>query len=168
MIGGIIGQSIAKAISASKFDMSSLIAPRSIALLWAGALCALYLIEFPARFGSAEASYTAALDIGRLVFERLSVVELGLWLVMAGAAVLASVPRWLWLVIFLIAVLIGIERWYLLPELAQRSADIVAAESPGDSAAHRIYSSLELVKGIALLVVAVFGVSAQTPAAGRA
>ncbi len=141
--------------------MPNILAPRTFALLWIGILVGLYGIEFPARFGSDEATYTAALDIGRRVFERLSVVELGLWVVMAAAVVISRVRRQLWIAIAALGMILLIERLLLLPELVQRSADIVAGMTLPDSDAHSWYSRLEALKAIALASLVIWGGAAK-------
>ncbi len=147
--------------------MRDLLKPRSIAILWLGILCGLYVIEFPARFGSTEASYTAALDIGRRVFERLIVAEHLLWAALAATVFFSRASRWSFIAVAVVAAVISIDRWVLLPELIQRNADILAGATLEASSAHTLYSRLEIVKGLALVFLAVFGAQRQSAAAGR-
>ncbi|MEL7538897.1 MAG: hypothetical protein AAFZ58_10115 [Pseudomonadota bacterium] len=133
----------------------TLLSPRGIAWFWAGALVGLYVIEFPVRFTAPEIDYANAIGVGARVFARLNVAE---WALLGTMVVFALIARstWrFWIAGVVIAALLGFETFVLLPELTTRAAEIVAAGSPEPSSAHRIYSSLELVKAAALAFVAI-------------
>ncbi|MEM1262819.1 MAG: hypothetical protein AAGH76_10515 [Pseudomonadota bacterium] len=138
-------------------------APRQIAWFWAGTLVGLYLIEFPVRFSAPEIDYAAAIGMGARLFERLSAAEWIMFAVLVVCALVARPRGWVWLAVVVVGVLLSYESFVLMPELVERGRIIVAAGTPPPSSAHRVYSSLELVKAAALIAVAVGGVRQSTP-----
>ena len=129
--------------------------PRTIALVWIGMLVGLYAVEFPARFGSTEAHYGAALDIGWRLFERLSTGELLLWGLMAMFAWASRAQTYVWVAIAVAGIVVALQSFWLLPDLTARALAIIGGGTPPASQAHSLYSALEITKGVALLAIAV-------------
>lgn len=134
----------------------------ALATAWLGMLVGLFVIEFPARFGSTVASYAATLDIGRVVFERLSIAEISCCILLAILTALARASRLQWLTVITIVVIVGLQSQWLLPELSQRSVDLVGGATVAPTAAHKYFGMLEMLKGLGLLMLAGFGGRAGT------
>lgn len=114
--------------------------------MWAGMTVGISMIATPVRFTAVSISRPVALDVGRVVFAALNKAEL-LALVLLLIIVRVSGRSgelWAWCGILILIVLA--QGAWLIPELAARTDIIMAGGELPPSAAHAIYSSLELVK----------------------
>ena len=125
---------------------SALRNPAWICFVWFGMTAGISLLATPARFAAPTVTRIVALDIGRVVFAVLNKAEL-IALIMFLIVVRASgrSHRW-WAVAAVLALIVLAQSIWLLPELAERTAQIVGGNQPPPSIAHAAYSSLELIK----------------------
>lgn len=133
-------------MSVSQRIRNALLNPAWVCFMWAGMTVGISMIATPVRFTAVSISRPVALDVGRVVFAALNKAEL-LALVLLLIIVRVSGRSgelWAWCGILILIVLA--QGAWLIPELAARTDIIMAGGELPPSAAHAIYSSLELVK----------------------
>ena len=133
-------------MSVSRRIRNALLNPAWVCFMWAGMTVGISMIATPVRFTAVSISRPVALDVGRVVFAALNKAEL-LALVLLLIIVRVSGRSgelWAWCGILILIVLA--QGAWLIPELAARTDIIMAGGELPPSAAHAIYSSLELVK----------------------
>ncbi|MGB5346025.1 MAG: hypothetical protein WBN23_07670 [Woeseia sp.] len=127
--------------------------PAWLCFAWFGKTAAISLHEAPVKFTAPTITREIALDVGRVVFSALNKVELAalvLTLVLVRASGLA---RQLWAPCAALVLILLLQSVWLLPELSQRSLDIVRGVTPGASPAHLLYGAAELAKLLLLLII---------------
>lgn len=133
-------------MSVSQRIRNAFLNPAWVCFMWAGMTVGISMIATPVRFTAVSISRPVALDVGRVVFAALNKAEL-LALVLLLIIVRVSGRSgelWAWCGILILIVLA--QGAWLIPELAARTDIIMAGGELPPSAAHAIYSSLELVK----------------------
>jgi hypothetical protein len=109
------------------------------------------LLETPVKFTAPTITRPVALDIGRVVFAALNKAELVALVLLLLVVRVSGKARQLWISCSaLILILLGQSMW-LLPQLSERSQQIVAGIEPAPSMLHGTYSILELLKLVILL-----------------
>jgi hypothetical protein len=120
-------------------------------MLWLGFVLAISFMETPLKFRAPQASYTAALSIGQVVFRALTRVELAFLAVLTIVGVFSrwqmSTQWWLW---GLVGVVL-IQRMFLLPALESRMTAVLAGHAvPPDRLFHTLYIAGECLKVVLL------------------
>lgn len=125
---------------------NALLNPAWVCFLWAGITIGISMLATPVRFTATSITRSVALDVGRVVFAALNKAELVALIVLMIVVRVGGRTRdwWGWLSV-LTLIVIAQGAW-LIPELSARTDMIMAGTTPPPSAAHAIYSSLELLK----------------------
>jgi hypothetical protein len=130
-----------------------------VSFTWLGMVLAISFLEAPLKFRAPSVTVRIGLEIGRIVFRALNVVEVVLAAVMVVAGVGGSAP-------FTVLVAVGVAVAVLLtqlvvvrPVLNKRSDRVLAGETVPRSRAHLAYVVAEVVKVAALVVVGVLALS---------
>jgi hypothetical protein len=126
----------------------------SVALLWLGFLLGVSFLATPAKFLAPSLTLPVALDVGRHTFALFNKVE---WLLSFGLlfCLLVGKQALVGVVAAVIAAVVVLaETVWLLPILDQRVGLILIGQQPPASNYHLFYIAVDLVKLIALVVVA--------------
>ncbi len=124
------------------------------ACVWLGMVLAISFLEAPLKFRAPGVTLALGLGIGRVVFAALNRAEV----VLATAVVLAAAlgPRPLGVIaagaVAIAALLVQLA--FVRPALVRRSNRVLQGERGERSRAHRVYIGLEVVKVLALAVLA--------------
>lgn len=127
--------------------------PGWVCFVWFGMTAGISLLEAPVKFTAPLLSRVAALDVGRVVFAALNKAELVALVVVLIMVRASGLARSLWPLVGGLALIILAQSIWLLPELAERSQQIVRGVEPPPSIAHAAYAVLELAKLVLLLVL---------------
>jgi hypothetical protein len=122
--------------------------------IWVGLDIGVSFIATATKFLAPSLTLPVALDVGRSTFGVFNKIELG-WGVLT-LVLLALGPRRGWNVfgVAVAFVMVLLETLWLLPALDARVDMIIAGQTPPPSSLHSLYVAVELVKLVALLVVA--------------
>ncbi len=104
------------------------------------------MLATPARFAAPTVTRVIALDIGRVVFAVLNKAELIALIIFLVVVRSSKRGRQWWAVSAVLVLIVMAQTNWLIPELAERTGQIVAGVEPAPSIAHAAYSTLELVK----------------------
>ena len=117
-------------------------------LIWAGIAIGVSLIATPAKFLAPGLSLPDALQVGRVTFRVLGIVEAGLFVIAVIMIVLVFSAAWHALKrLVVLAGLLLTQYVVLLPILSSNTNEIVAgAAQQSTSSAHWLYVLVELVK----------------------
>lgn len=122
---------------------------------WTGLLAGVSFVATPAKFLAPSLSLPQALDVGRVTFHVLALIEWGLLAVFAVllAASWASnrARRPVAILLLLIGAILAIETFALRPPLDARVGAIIAGETVAPDHLHSVYVVLEALK---LLLIA--------------
>ncbi len=133
--------------------------PGWVCLTWFGMTAGVSLLAVPAQFGAAAATRAVSLDVARTIFTTLNKAELvALVLLLIVVRVSGSARKW-WAACSMLAFIVLLQTVWLLPELADRSRQILAGTEPPASIAHAAYSTLELAKLVILLALGLAAIS---------
>ena len=139
------------ALSAKLKDLARpLSQPAWLCFLWLGLTAGISLLESPLRFTVATLPREAAFDLGQVVFNALNTVELVLLLILAVLVGISGNARQLRLGFALLALMVAVQSIWLLPELTERAAMVVAGIDPPVSIVHRAYVTTEITKLLTL------------------
>lgn len=127
--------------------------PAWICFTWFGLTAGISLLEAPVKFTAPSITREIALDVGRVVFAALNKVELVALIVTLILVRASGFLRQLWAPTAALALVVIVQSAWLLPELSNRSRQIVSGIEPGDSPAHLLYGLFELTKLALLLLV---------------
>lgn len=112
---------------------------------------AISFLEAPIKFRAPGVTVPIGLGIGRLVFRAFNVVEgvlaAALLVAIALAAPSPAFVAGLLAIAALLGQLVGVR-----PRLNQRTAAVLAGETPPRSRPHHLYIALECLKAVALLL----------------
>jgi len=125
---------------------NALMNPAWVCFIWFGMTAGISILATSARFSAPIATRPITLDIGRVVFAALNKAELVALIVLLTIVRLSKHARHWWALCSVLALIMIAQSAWLLPELAQRTAQIVAGSEPAPSIAHAAYSTLELIK----------------------
>ncbi len=133
--------------------------PGWVCLTWFGMTAGVSLLAVPAQFGAAAASRAVSLDVARSIFTALNKAELvALILLLIVVRVSGNARKW-WPASSALAFIMLLQTVWLLPELAERSQQILGGTEPPPSIAHAAYSTLELIKLGLLLILGLAAIS---------
>lgn len=125
---------------------ATILNPAWVCFLWVGLSVGITMIATPVRFTAVTITRPVALDVGRMVFAALNKAELVALVLLLVIVRLAGLTRRWWSLCAVLTLIVLAQGVWLIPELAARTALIIAGSEPPPSYAHAIYSSLELVK----------------------
>ena len=127
--------------------------PAWLCFAWFGLTAGISLLEAPVKFTAPTITREIALDVGRVVFMALNRVEMIALILLLVLIRVSGWSRKLWAAWGLLTLIMIAQTAWLLPELAERSKQIVVGLDPGPSIAHGTYAVLELLKLVLLLVI---------------
>jgi hypothetical protein len=133
-------------MSVSQRIRNALLNPAWVCFMWAGMIVGISMIATPVRFTAVSISRPVALDVGRVVFAALNKAELLALVLLLIIVRVSGRSRELWAWCGILILIVLAQGAWLIPELAARTDIIMAGGELPPSAAHAIYSSLELVK----------------------
>lgn len=133
-------------MSVSQRIRNALLNPAWVCFMWAGMTVGISMIATPVRFTAVSISRPVALDVGRVVFAALNKAELLAFVLLLIIVRVSGRSRELWAWCGILILIVLAQGAWLIPELAARTDIIMAGGELPPSAAHAIYSSLELVK----------------------
>ena len=133
-------------MSVSQRIRNALLNPAWVCFIWAGMTVGISMIATPVRFTAVSISRPVALDVGRVVFAALNKAELLALVLLLIIVRVSGRSRELWAWCGILILIVLAQGAWLIPELAARTDIIMAGGELPPSAAHAIYSSLELVK----------------------
>jgi hypothetical protein len=133
-------------MSVSRRIRNALLNPAWVCFMWAGMTVGISMIATPVRFTAVSISRPVALDVGRVVFAALNKAELLAFVRLGFIVRVSGRSRELWAWCGILILIVLAQGAWLIPELAARTDIIMAGGELPPSAAHAIYSSLELVK----------------------
>lgn len=125
---------------------ATILNPAWVCFLWVGLSVGITMIATPVRFTAVTITRPVALDVGRMVFAALNKAELVALVLLLFIVRLAGLTRRWWSLCAVLTLIVLAQGVWLIPELAARTALIIAGSEPPPSYAHAIYSSLELLK----------------------
>lgn len=120
--------------------------PAWICFTWFGMTAGISLLATPARFTAPTVTREIGLDVSRAVFTVLGKAELVALIVLLLVVRLSNRARRWWAMSGVLALIVIAQSVWLLPELVERTQQIVAGSEPPPSIVHAVYSTLELVK----------------------
>jgi hypothetical protein len=137
--------------------------PAWVCFVWFGMTAGISLLEAPVKFTAPTITREIALDVGRVVFSALNQAEVIALILLLVLVRISGNARQLWVAIGPLALIVIAQSVWLLPELSERSKQIIAGLDPGPSIAHGAYAVLELSK-LALLLYLGFRCMPKAPA----
>jgi hypothetical protein len=126
----------------------------ALACVWLGMVLAISFLEAPLKFRAPGVTLALGLGIGRLVFAALNRVEVVLAAAGLLAAVLGTHPLGLVAAGALAVAALITQLVLVRPALVRRSNQVLRGEQGPRSRAHHAYVGLEVVKVVALVVLA--------------
>lgn len=144
--------------------MRPLLQPAWLCFVWFGLTAGISLLEAPVKFTAPTLTRAVALDVGAVVFNALNKVELALLILLLILVRTSARARELWAFAGVLALIMIMQSVWLLPELTERSAMIVAGSEPGPSIAHGAYAVTELFKLLTLLLMGLRSLSSLSSA----
>lgn len=125
--------------------------PAYVCFIWFGMTAGVSLLATPIRFTAPLMTRPVALDVGRVVFAALNKVELIALLILLIVVRVSGRARELWMQCSVLILILLAQSIWLLPQLTERSLQIIAGIEPPPSLLHGTYSILELLKLLLLL-----------------
>jgi hypothetical protein len=126
--------------------MAIIRSPAWISFIWLGMTAGVSLLATPVRFSAATITRPIALDVGRVVFAALNKAEFVALIILLILVRVSGKARELLAICIGLALIVMAQAIWLLPELADRTDQIIAGIVPPPSIAHAAYSVLELTK----------------------
>ncbi len=120
--------------------------PAYVCFIWFGLTAGVSLLATPVRFTAPLITRPVALDVGRVVFSALNKAELIALIVLLIVVRVSGRARELWMQCSALVLILLTQSIWLLPQLAERSQQIIAGVEPAPSMVHATYSILELLK----------------------
>ena len=133
--------------------MTGLKNPAWICFLWTGLTVGISFIAIPEIFTAPSVARPQALAAASAVFAALSRAELFALISLLIIVRLSGRARTLWVFVSILALVVLLQSAWLMPELAERTRQILAGTEPGPSSAHFMYASLEIAKVMLLLTL---------------
>jgi hypothetical protein len=124
-------------------------------LLWLGMVLAISFLEAPLKFRAPGLDVRTGLAIGRIVFRALNAAEVA-WAAVLAATLIAHAPSAHATIAALVTIaVLTLQLGGVRPRLNRRSERLLAGEHVPRSSAHHVYIALEVVKVVALILLAV-------------
>jgi len=136
-----------------KQHAGSLKNPAWVAFVWFGMTAGISLLETPVKFTAPTVTREVALDVGRVVFAALNQAEFVALILLLILVRISGLARQLLLVCGALAAIQIAQASWLLPELSERTQQIIEGAEPAASAAHATFSVLQLLKLSLLLYI---------------
>ena len=149
-------------LTALKQNAESLKNPAWVCYIWFGMSAGISLLETPVKFTAPTITREVALDVGRVVFAALNQAEFVALILLLILVRISGRARELLLACGALAAIQIAQAAWLLPELSERTQQIIEGIEPGASAAHGTFSVLQLLKLLLLLYI---GFRSMTPSA---
>ena len=135
-------------------DASSRVA-MAATFIWLGMVLAISFLEAPLKFRAPGVTLALGLGIGRLVSRALNVCEFVLAVVISVSLFTHETPVGLDVAIAAAIAALLIQNVLVRPQLARRTAAVLAGENGPRSTAHLVYIALEVAKVVALIIAGV-------------
>lgn len=139
--------------AARKWFLDVLQNPAWVCFTWFGMTAGVSLLATPVRFTAPTITRPVALDVGQHVFAALNTAEFVALLLLLVVVRVAGRARTLWAGCGVLALILIAQSMWLLPELAVRTRLIISGVEPAPSYVHGLYSALELIKLLLLLLL---------------
>ena len=136
-----------------KQHVESLRNPAWIAFIWFGMTAGISLLETPVKFTAPTVTREVALDVGRVVFAALNQAEFVALILLLILVRISGRARQLLLVCGALAAIQIAQAAWLLPDLSERTQQIIEGVEPAASASHGTFSVLQLLKLSLLLYI---------------
>ena len=133
--------------------MTDLRNPAWVCFLWIGLTVGISFVAIPEIFTAPSVARPQALSAASVAFAALSRAELFTLVLLLVIVRLSGWAKTLWIYVSVLALVVLLQSAWLMPELAERTRQIVAGVEPGPSSAHLMYASLEIVKVLLLLIL---------------
>jgi hypothetical protein len=127
--------------------------PAWIAFIWFGMTAGISLLETPVKFTAPTVTREVALDVGRVVFAALTQAEFVALILLLILVRISGRARQLLLVCGALAAIQIAQAAWLLPELSERTQQIIEGVEPAASTVHGTFSVLQLLKLSLLLYI---------------
>lgn len=127
--------------------------PAWICFIWLGLTVGISFVAVPEIFTASSVARPQALDAASVVFAALNRAELGALVILLVTIRFSGRANILWTFASALALIVLAQSIWLLPELTERSQQIVAGIEPAASNAHAIYASLEIAKVLLLITL---------------
>ena len=138
-----------------------------LAWLWAGLVLGVSFVATPVKFFAPSLSLADALAVGRVTFEALKWIEC-VAVVALAATVWITTPRRRELALLGVIVLVLLCQYvWMLPILDARVQTIIDGEDVPPSSLHWIYTVLEFLKVVLLVVIGLTGYGQAVGLGGR-
>lgn len=127
--------------------------PIILSILYAGILLGVSFLATPIKFSSTILSLQAALDVGKVTFHALIILE---WILSCSCVIsflFNPFHKLNYILIFIIIVILIIQTFWLLPILDSRIILIQQDQIPGKAYYHLIYIAADTIKLLALLLI---------------
>lgn len=125
------------------------------ALLWLGMLLAISFLEAPLKFRAPGLELRVGLAIGRIVFRALNIAE-AIWAAVIVIALILYTPTVSIAVMTIVAIAMLVAQLvFVRPRLNRRTDQVLAGADAPRSSSHHYYIVLEVIKVVALIVLAV-------------
>ena len=138
-------------------DSHARLAVTLLAWLWAGLVLGVSFVATPVKFLAPSLSLADALAVGRVTFESLKWIECVAVVALAAAVWIAGRRRRELALLGVIAVILLCQYAWMLPVLDARVQTIIDGQDLPPSSLHWIYTVLEFVKVVALVVIGLIG-----------
>lgn len=125
--------------------------PTALVFLWAGLVLGGSLVAAPAKFEAPSLTLPTALEVGRAQFFWIGVSEGVLCVLYLGAVYMFGGLKWR--IAILPVAIFAVQRLIILPPLDERTLQVIAGESVGESYLHVIFGVLEYAKVLTLIAV---------------
>lgn len=137
-----------------------------LAWVWLGMVVGVSLIATPAKFRAESLELEVALDVGRTTFGLFNWLQWGLIIALVSLIARAHqqgrADRRHWLLVLGVGVILLAQTLWILPELNDRVAIIIAGDALPDSPVHFIFAVFE---GAKIIMLGVLGLLIPRPVA---
>lgn len=145
--------------STPRANLGVIIALAVVALLWAGMVLGISVLETPVKFTAPLLTRAVALDVGRTVFRAFGYVEI-FWSALSALLILiatrrAALPRLSTFAFAYCWLAVAFQTAVLRPALWARADLVIAGKSLPIAPYHIYYTGSELLKLIALIVAGI-------------
>jgi hypothetical protein len=127
--------------------------PAWLSFVWFGMSAGISLLETPVRFTAPTITREIALDVGRVVFAALNKAEFIALILLLILVRISGRTRQLLAACFAVALIQIAQAAWLLPQLSERTQQILEGIEPAPSAVHGTYAVLQLLKLALLLYI---------------
>ena len=138
-------------------DSHARLAVTLLAWLWAGLVLGVSFVATPVKFLAPSLSLADALAVGRVTFEALKWIECVAVVALAATIWIANRRRRELALFAVIVVILLCQYIWMLPVLDARVQTIIDGQDLPPSSLHWVYTVLEFVKVVVLVVIGLIG-----------